>query len=207
MELRDGSVVLEVELNNRDDMDRVASDGCDVREMVTRLDVVVGSLLSNGGAGLPFAVDFGVDDEALDTESILLAGLPGDLELDALAAVLCSRNFANEEERLDKVDCANELYDEEELADVFSPDEGVVKEPLKECERETTIDVLFETRFECDRDEEMLCVDAEFDIALELLDAREIATSAIQTVPRRNRENILRKAKEGTFIGDKCHNC
>ena len=208
MELRDGSVVLEVELNNRDDVDSVTSDGCYDREMVTRLDVVVGALLSNGDASFSFTVDVGVEDEAFDTESILLAGLLDDLELEALVAVLCSQDFANEQEKLDKVDCTNELYDEEEeLADVFCTDEGVVEEPLKEREWETTVDALFETRLECDRDEEMLCIDAEVDNALELLNAREIATSGSQTALRRNRQNILRNIKEGKLIDDKCHNC
>ena len=73
MELREGSVVLEVELNNGDDIDSVASDSCDELDMVTRLDVVLRSLIGNRDVGLPFAVDVGVEDEVLDTESILLA--------------------------------------------------------------------------------------------------------------------------------------
>lgn len=41
MELREGSVVLEVELNDRGDTDSVASEVCDEREMVACPDVIV----------------------------------------------------------------------------------------------------------------------------------------------------------------------
>ena len=132
MELREGSVVLEVELNNGDDIDSVASDSCDELDMVTRVDVVVISLIGNRGVGLPFAVDVGVEDEVLDTESILLASLPDDSKFGALAAVLCPPDLEDEAERLDKLDCTDELYDEEEeLTDVRLTDKGEVKEPLK----------------------------------------------------------------------------
>lgn len=132
IDLRDGSIVCEVGLKNRDDIDNVASDGWDAREMMTRLDVFMVSLLGNGDSGLPFAIDVGVEDEASDTEIILLAGLPDELESDALAAVRCSSKLDDEEERLDKVDCTDDLYDEEEqLADVCCTDNEVVKEPLQ----------------------------------------------------------------------------
>lgn len=136
-------------------------------------------------------MDISVEDEAFETESVLLAGLIDKAGFDALAAVLCSRSLEDGEERLDKVNCTDELYDEEEeLANGYCRDEEVVKEPLKEREGEATVDVLFETRLKRDRDEKVLGVNAESSVALELLDTRKIATSASQTVLHRRRENI-----------------
>ncbi len=83
------------------------------------------------------------------------------------------------------------LGTENEVAEEEDP------ELSKESERETTVNLVFETTLECDRDEKVLRVDADSDIALEVVDAREVVTNTSQTVLRRERENILRRAKQG----------
>ncbi len=119
MELREGSMVLNVELYDSDDdtpldvlFDRLddtdfeAIDDCDEREKIYWLDAI--------------AVDVGLEDEDVDTNVALLAGLLDDVEFDALVAVLCTRRLEDEEERLDKSDCTDELRGEEErIAQVF----------------------------------------------------------------------------------------
>lgn len=154
---------------------------------------------------MPFAVGVGVEDKAFDTKSVLLAGLIDQVDLNALVDVLCPRNLENEEERLDKVDCTDKMYDDEEalVADVCCTDKEEVKEPLILCAEGTNVGVLFKTRLERDRDEKGLRVHAVFDIALELLETKEIATKAKQKV----QETILGKAEEGKLIDDGHHNC
>ncbi len=119
MELREGSMVLNVELYDSDDdtpldvlFDRLddtdfeASDDCDEREKIFWLDVI--------------AVGVGLEDKDVDTNVALLAGLLDDVEFGALAAVLCTRKLEDEEERLDKSDCTDELREEEErISQVF----------------------------------------------------------------------------------------
>ncbi len=83
------------------------------------------------------------------------------------------------------------LGTENEVAEEEDPELSI------ECERETTVNLVFETTLEFDRDEKVLRVDEDSDTALEVVDAREVATNASQMVLRRGRENILRRAKQG----------
>lgn len=88
-------------------------------------------------------------------------------------------------------------------AEEMGADDGVVQEailePLKWRERETTVNMAFENPLEVDGEVKVLPVDAESNLALELLDAKDIANRVSQTVLRRRRVDMLRKPNGGGY--------
>lgn len=124
MELRYGSVLLDVESNDEDDdtpsdtfFDRSGDTGfvvIDDVETVIWLDMAARSLLDDEYPDMVLAANIKVEEEAFDNESVLLVGRIDNGTVAALASVLCPRNPEHEAEKLDKVGCPDELSDEKE---------------------------------------------------------------------------------------------